>query len=258
MARTRYGVSDTDDLQRFSAGVTSTLAAAVARGAFQQPELVPTEAETAGPAPIYSVPPLRAKRALDITAAFLLLVMLAPFLGAIAVAIRLQGGPALYGHRRMGLGLREFHCLKFRTMHVDGDKMLADLLANDPDARREWRETRKLRNDPRVTWLGRLLRKSSLDELPQLVNVLRGEMSLVGPRPVVRDELDQYYGPAAAAYALVRPGITGLWQVSGRSDTTYRTRVALDTEYVANVSLRRDVSILLRTLVVVARGRGAV
>ena len=257
LSRPRLGFPEADVLQHFSSGVSSTLAMAASE-TVAAPDAMPAEEARHSVPVVFSVPEMRAKRAMDATAAFVLLALLAPLLAVIAFAIRLQGGPVLYGHRRLGRGLREFRCLKFRTMRTDGDEVLARLLDSDPEARREWRETRKLRDDPRVTRLGRLLRRTSLDELPQLINVLRGEMSLVGPRPVVREELDEHYGAAAAAYALVRPGITGLWQVSGRSDTTYRTRVALDTEYVATMSLANDAMILLRTVGVVLRGLGAV
>lgn len=245
---------DADTLRHFSSEVTASVAAA------GQPLLRerPSAEHRAPAARVFSVREPWAKRGIDVVAAFWLLVMLAPLLMLIALAIRLQGGPALYGHRRVGRNLRAFQCLKFRTMRTDGDAVLARLLDEDADARREWRETRKLRNDPRVTRLGRLLRRTSLDELPQLINVLQGEMSLVGPRPVVREELDRHYGPAAAAYALVRPGITGLWQVSGRSDTSYSARVAFDTEYVATMSMRLDFAILFRTIAVVLARRGAV
>lgn len=252
LSRPRLGFPEADVVQHFSTVVSSSLATATAEG------IAPPDLGARQSGAVFSAPVLRTKRVLDATAAICLLVALAPLLVLIAAAIRMQGGPILYGHRRLGRGLREFRCLKFRTMRTDGDEVLARLLETDPAARREWRETRKLRNDPRVTPLGRLLRRTSLDELPQLFNVLRGEMSLVGPRPVVREELDQHYGVAAAAYALVRPGITGLWQVSGRSDTSYRTRVALDTEYVMTMSLKRDASILLRTVAVVLLRRGAV
>ena len=144
-------------------------------------------------------------------------------------------------------------------MRPDADRILAELLARDPSARAEWEATRKLRRDPRVTRIGRLLRATSLDELPQMINVFRGDMSLVGPRPVVQDELDQHYSPALAVndYLSVRPGVTGLWQVSGRSNTGYRERVALDSDYARNPSLLRDLKILVLTVVVVLRCRGA-
>jgi exopolysaccharide production protein ExoY len=198
------------------------------------------------------------KRVVDLLGATIGLLLLAPVLLMIALAVRWDGGPALYAHRRVGRGGKEFGCLKFRTMVPDADAVLAALLASSAEARAEWKATQKLRRDPRVTRVGRLLRATSLDELPQLFNVLRGEMSLVGPRPVVRAELDTFYGPSGAAhYMAVRPGITGLWQVSGRSGTSYAVRVALDVAYVSDMSLRQDVAILLRTLRVVLRRDGA-
>jgi exopolysaccharide production protein ExoY len=142
-------------------------------------------------------------------------------------------------------------------MVTDADRRLAALLAANPAARAEWEAQRKLRRDPRVTWIGRILRASSLDELPQLLNVLRGEMSLVGPRPVLAGELAAHYGAAAGHYLSIRPGITGLWQVSGRSDTSYAARVALDVSYASNPSLLADLRILLRTPAVVLLRRGA-
>jgi lipopolysaccharide/colanic/teichoic acid biosynthesis glycosyltransferase len=157
----------------------------------------------------------------------------------------------------VGRGGALFGCLKFRSMVIDSEARLAELLARDPAARAEWEATRKLKRDPRVTSVGRFLRASSLDELPQLINVLRGEMSLVGPRPVIQAELEQHYGAAAAHYMSVRPGITGLWQVSGRNDTTYEQRVRLDVSYVARASFAEDLRILLATPVAVLRRRGA-
>lgn len=198
-----------------------------------------------------------AKRTLDILLAGCVLIVLSPLFLFVAGAIRLSGaGPALYVHERVGLGGRKFHCLKFRTMHVEGDRILAAHLARFPEAHAEWQEKRKLRNDPRVTPLGRVLREYSVDELPQLLNVLRGDMSLVGPRPVVEAELSRY-GAAAEHYLVARPGITGLWQVSGRSDTGYAERVDFDVRYVARWSLVGDVLILLRTIPAVLGARGS-
>ncbi|MEL6643462.1 MAG: sugar transferase [Pseudomonadota bacterium] len=197
------------------------------------------------------------KRAVDIVCAATILIVLSPLLLFTAAAIRLSGaGPAFYGHERVGLGGQTFRCLKFRTMHLDGDRILRDHLARCPDANKEWHDTRKLRQDPRVTPLGRVLREYSVDELPQLVNVLRGDMSLVGPRPVVAAELSRY-GAAARHYVTARPGITGLWQVSGRSDVGYAERVAYDVRYVTGWSLLGDVVILLRTLPAVLGAKGS-
>lgn len=197
------------------------------------------------------------KVAFDRTAAVLGLVLLLPLLLMVAGLIWLRDpGPVLYAHPRVGRGGRVFRCLKFRTMVRNGDEVLARHLAADPEAAREWEETRKLRHDPRVTLLGRRLRKSSIDELPQLLNVVRGEMSLVGPRPIVEAEA-HYYGAAMRDYTAVRPGLTGLWQVGGRSDTSYAERVRLDQSYVRNRSLWLDLKIILRTVVVVVKGRGS-
>jgi Undecaprenyl-phosphate galactose phosphotransferase WbaP len=198
-----------------------------------------------------------AKRALDIIGAGVGLVLLAPFFLIVALMVRADGGPAFFAHQRVGRGGKLFGCLKFRSMVVDSQARLESLLANDPVARAEWEATRKLKNDPRITRIGRFLRSTSLDELPQLINVLRGEMSLVGPRPVQEAEIDRYYGASAAHYMAVRPGITGLWQVSGRSETSYESRVALDVAYVSRPSLLADISILLRTPVAVLSRRGA-
>lgn len=189
------------------------------------------------------------KRALDIAIAGTALALLAPVMAAVAVAIRFtgSGGPALYAHPRIGQGGRTFNCLKFRTMATDGDQILERHLALNPAARREWEETRKLTNDPRITPLGHILRKTSLDELPQLINVLRGDMSCVGPRPIVAAELARY-GVHARHYLKARPGLTGVWQTQGRSSTDYKTRVAMDTLYVRKWSLLRDLKILLATI----------
>lgn len=197
------------------------------------------------------------KRALDILGAGTLLLLAAPVFLLLMLLVRADGGPALYAHERVGRGGRRFGCLKFRSMVTDSQARLDALLAADPEARAEWEATRKLRDDPRVTRTGRFLRATSLDELPQLINVLRGEMSLVGPRPVVAAELAAHYGAAAEDYLSVRPGITGLWQVSGRSETSYAARVALDAQYAANLSVWTDLGILLRTPVVVLSRRGA-
>lgn len=188
------------------------------------------------------------KRTLDVTAAFFGLLFLAPALLTVALLIKLSdGGPAIYSHPRLGRQGRIFKCLKFRSMRVDAQERLAQLLLADPLAAKEWRETQKLRQDPRVTALGRFLRKTSIDELPQLWNVLMGEMSLVGPRPITRAELERY-GRDRRYYLLVRPGLTGLWQVSGRSNASYDLRVSLDRRYVERWTFLGDVGILLKTV----------
>jgi lipopolysaccharide/colanic/teichoic acid biosynthesis glycosyltransferase len=197
------------------------------------------------------------KRMLDILGAGLMLLAALPAFLVIAVLVRLDGGRVFYAHERIGRRGRSFGCLKFRSMVPDADRRLAALLERDAFARAEWEATRKLKNDPRITWIGRFLRASSLDELPQLINVLKGEMSLVGPRPVQASELAAFYGAAAQHYMSVRPGITGAWQVSGRSDTSYAQRVALDVAYASNPSLLADLRILLRTPMAVLARRGA-
>ena len=190
-------------------------------------------------------------------AATLLLILLSPVLAIVALLIwRRDGGPVLFTHYRVGHEGKLFRCLKFRTMLRNSEQLLADLLRNDPQARAEWERDHKLDNDPRVTRIGRFLRRTSLDELPQLLNVLRGEMNLVGPRPITVAELTRY-GGVRWHYLSVRPGITGLWQISGRNNTTYDERVALDRRYVEQRSFWLDVGILLKTLRAVAVREGA-
>jgi exopolysaccharide production protein ExoY len=198
------------------------------------------------------------KRAFDFVSALTGLLVLSPALITIAFLIWAQdGGAALYGHKRIGRRGVTFKCWKFRSMVLDGDKVLAAHLAADPMAQKEWAATQKLTDDPRVTRLGRFLRKTSLDELPQLWNVLVGQMSVIGPRPIVRSELDRY-GKDRRYYLLVRPGITGLWQVSGRSSTTYARRVQLDRLYVENWSYAQEAEIMIRTPLAVFKGEGAI
>jgi undecaprenyl-phosphate galactose phosphotransferase len=197
-----------------------------------------------------------AKSVLDVTVASLALLVLLPLFLVISVLIKLDGGPVFFAHARLGSRGRSFNCLKFRTMVQDSEDVLARLLAEDPAAAREWAATQKLRHDPRVTWIGRVLRKTSLDELPQLINVVRLEMSLVGPRPIVSREIGRY-ADDISYYFETRPGITGLWQISGRNDTTYARRVELDRWYVKNWTIGHDISILLRTIPAVLSGRGA-
>lgn len=196
------------------------------------------------------------KRGFDTALVVPMLVALAPAFLILMLLVRRDGGPAFYGHPRVGRDGRRFHCLKFRTMVTDSDAVLRDLLARDPAARAEWDRDFKLKNDVRITRVGQFLRRTSLDELPQLWNVLRGEMSLVGPRPVVEKELERY-GPEVRYYLMAKPGITGLWQVSGRSDVDYAKRVSLDVSYVKQWSPMLDCGILLRTVGVVMRREGA-
>jgi len=196
------------------------------------------------------------KGVFDQVVAALLLVLFAPLMLTLGLLARLDGGPALYSHTRIGANGQTFGCLKFRTMVTDADSVLQRVLAEDPVAAREWEATQKLRNDPRITAVGRFLRRSSLDELPQLLNVLRGEMSLVGPRPIVKAEIARY-GENIDYYYEAKPGLTGLWQVSGRNDTSYERRVRLDVWYVRNWTLWHDVAILLKTIPAVFLQRGA-
>lgn len=194
---------------------------------------------------------------IDISISLAILVFIAPLLFVIALAIYLQdGGPVVFAHRRVGRSGRHFYCLKFRSMAVDAEQRLADLLANDPVAREEWARDHKLKNDPRITKLGHFLRRSSLDELPQLFNVLRGDMSLVGPRPIVDAEVPKY-GRRFQCYCAVKPGITGLWQVSGRNDVSYRSRVAMDCAYAKSKSVGFDLWILAATIPAVLLRRGS-
>ncbi len=201
--------------------------------------------------------PVETPRAFEVIVAALALVFLLPLLLLVALSIWLgDGGPPLFRHTRLGQGGRSFGCLKFRTMVTDAELRLAELLQRDLAARAEWEATQKLSKDPRVTPLGRFLRASSVDELPQLINVIRGEMSLVGPRPIV-DAERPFYGRRFEAYARVRPGISGLWQISGRSDTSYRRRVACDVVYVRRRGLATDLKVLVLTIPAVLAARGA-
>jgi len=199
----------------------------------------------------------RGKRAFDVAAALAMCVLFAPVaLGAGALVWRQSGRPVVFKHRRIGLGGKSFKVYKFRSMVKDADARLAELLKADPEAAEEWAESHKLKNDPRVTAIGRFLRKTSLDELPQIINVLKGEMSLVGPRPVVAEELEKY-GASLPYYLSCKPGLTGLWQVSGRSDVSYAERVAMDVQYAGEQSLLGDVLIALKTAKVLVSHRSA-
>jgi lipopolysaccharide/colanic/teichoic acid biosynthesis glycosyltransferase len=187
-------------------------------------------------------------RVLDVLIALAALVFFAPLMLLVAAAIKVQdGGPVTFGHTRIGRHGRTFQCLKFRSMVEDAEIRLQQLLAQDAGARHEWESAQKLRRDPRVTPLGHLLRKSSLDELPQFINVLRGEMSIVGPRPIVAAEIARY-GRAFRYYKAIRPGITGLWQTSGRSNISYRRRVAMDVLYAKRRSFGLYLYVLLKTI----------
>lgn len=186
-----------------------------------------------------------------------ILVAVLPFLVVLSVVLYINDpGPIFYRHRRLGFRGRYFDCIKFRTMKVDGDAILREHLRTCPAARSEWEETRKLRHDPRVTQVSAVIRKLSLDEFPQLINVVRGEMSIVGPRPIVEAEVERY-GRHFEHYCLVRPGLTGLWQTSGRSDTSYQQRVRLDVTYVARKGLLLDIWLIFKTVPAVVLARGS-
>lgn len=196
-----------------------------------------------------------AKRMFDVTVASVMIVAFLPVFLLIAAMILWTGNRPSYRHTRVGRNGVAFGCLKFRTMVADGDRILQETLRADPAARREWEQHRKLSDDPRIIpGIGNLLRRSSLDELPQLFNVLSGQMSIVGPRPIMRSELEKY-GPHAQQYLSVKPGLTGPWQVGGRSETTYAERVKMDVWYVENASLRTDLAIFLRTVGLFASAR---
>lgn len=188
----------------------------------------------------------KAKRVADLLLAVLLLPVLLPVIAVLYVLTRLDGGPGFFGHRRIGENNKEFKCWKIRSMVHNAEAVLEEYLANNPEAKAEWERDFKLTNDPRITKLGRILRETSLDELPQIWNVLRGEMSFVGPRPVTAVELEKYQG-YEWCYLSVKPGITGLWQVSGRNDVDYAERVQLDMQYATNRSMVGDFSIIFRT-----------
>jgi len=188
------------------------------------------------------------KRLLDVVMSLTALLLLFPLMLAAAAAIKLtMGGPVLFCQPRIGANGKRFFCYKFRTMRPNAEAILQDILSRDPAKAREWAETRKLRQDPRITRLGRYLRCSSVDELPQLLNVLRGDMSCIGPRPIVDQELEPY-GVHAREYLAARPGMTGLWQVSGRNNLSYARRVEIDTSYVRNWSLWLDIKIIVLTI----------
>ena len=199
------------------------------------------------------------KMLFDLILSCILLVILSIPMAIIAIIIKLNSsGPAIFSQSRIGKNNKPFKCFKFRTMYDDADKRLSDLLENNSDAINEWNNSWKLRNDPRVTKIGKFLRETSLDELPQIFNVLKCDMSLVGPRPVTKKEIDEYYKDQAKLCFGVNPGITGLWQVSGRSNTSYDYRITLDSWYVRNWNLWLDIVILFKTVRVVLKREGAV
>jgi undecaprenyl-phosphate galactose phosphotransferase len=198
------------------------------------------------------------KMLFDITFSIISMPFLFPVIGIIGIIIRLETpGPAIYAHDRIGKNGRTFRCYKFRTMYRDAEEKLKEILDKNEAVRNEWENTWKLRDDPRITRVGRFLRKTSLDELPQIFNVLKREMSLVGPRPVTQEEIGKHYRESAKLCLGVLPGITGLWQVSGRTDTSYEYRVKLDAWYIMNWSLWLDIAIIFKTIRVVLKTEGA-
>lgn len=198
------------------------------------------------------------KRSFDLLSVVVILAIFGWLMLILAVAVRMSSGKGvIYGHTRIGRDGKAFQCYKFRSMVANSDEVLRHLLATDPEAKAEWERDFKLKNDPRITTVGRFIRKTSLDELPQLWNVIKGEMSIVGPRPVVQAEFDRYYGDAKQHYLSVPPGLTGLWQVSGRSDLDYEQRVKLDMDYVDNWNVFSDFMIVMRTVKVIFARSGA-
>ncbi|MCF8120552.1 MAG: sugar transferase [Deltaproteobacteria bacterium] len=204
-------------------------------------------------------PDSTAKRYFDVVFSVVFLLLTLPVTLLIALLIKLEdGGPIFYGHQRIARAGAPFDCLKFRTMHVNADKKLQEILECDPQARAEWKQTFKLKNDPRITKIGRFLRKTSLDELPQFINVLKGDMSVVGARPIVAEELEDYYKENGALYCSLKPGVTGPWQVGKRSDTEdYEERVRLDSAYAVEHTFLSDLKIIWKTVWSVVRGKGA-
>lgn len=198
-----------------------------------------------------------AKRAFDIALILCSLPLTLPVCLLTALFVKLTSpGPVLYGHKRVGLNGKEFKCWKFRSMYIDADKQLKKILKENPEMKKQWDRDRKLENDPRVTPFGKFIRKTSLDELPQLINIFVGQMSFIGPRPVMQDELKRY-GKKADYILSVLPGLSGMWQTSGRSDTAYEDRVTLDAYYIQNWSIWLDIWILIKTVWVVLCGKGA-
>jgi len=198
------------------------------------------------------------KRTFDIAVAIAALIFFAPLIAVFSVMIRIADGhPAVFAQHRRGKNGKMFRCYKLRSMIPNATEELKTLLANDLNARREWNMTQKLQDDPRITRIGKFIRKTSIDELPQFINVLKGDMSIVGPRPIVESEVSKY-GSQIASYDAVKPGITGLWQVSGRSGTSYSARVELDSKYARDRNFWSDVKIVIMTIPAVLFSRGAV
>ncbi len=199
------------------------------------------------------------KALFDYLVALIGLILALPLMIFIALLIKLEdGGPVFFYHDRVGARGRRFKLIKFRTMHVDAEERLKELLESDPKLREEWEANYKLKDDPRVTRIGKFLRKTSLDELPQLINVLKGEMSLIGPRPVTEEEFRKFYAHVSHLYASVKPGLTGFWQVEARNDCeSYEKRVEMDVYYIENMSFFFFFKILLETFWIVITTRGA-
>lgn len=245
--------NDGDGLKRRKSARARTQAASWRPGFLARNEQNAEARPAATHPPVGGLP----KRLTDIAGASAALLLALPLMLLCILAIKLSSrGKVFFAHPRIGFNGDTFPCLKFRSMYADAAERLEQILASDPAARAEWDENQKLTNDPRVTPVGAFLRRTSLDELPQFINVLLGHMSLVGPRPIVRAEAPRY-GTVYADYIKARPGITGLWQVSGRSDTGYGQRVELDAAYVSGWSLAGDVRILFRTVIVVIKQKGA-
>lgn len=198
------------------------------------------------------------KRLFDISFSLFVLILTAPLMAFIALAIRFSSkGKIVYAHTRIGRGGKPFQCYKFRTMYPDADLRLKDILNHCPLMKIEWDETHKLKNDPRVTPIGKFLRRTSLDEFPQFWNVLKGDLSVVGPRPVVEYEITKHFGSKAYKILSIRPGLTGLWQVSGRSDLSYSTRIKLDEQYVDSHSFLLDLKLIIKTVHTLCFSKGA-
>lgn len=196
------------------------------------------------------------KRSLDIFGSLIGLMISLPLFIGLFFWIKQDGGPALFGSKRIGKNGKEFTCWKFRSMAVDAESKLQNILDNDPEAKEIWETHRKLKNDPRVTLVGKILRKTSVDELPQLWNIFCGQMAIVGPRPILPDETTFFKTDQYKLYCSVRPGVTGLWQVSGRNDTSFERRVYLDSWYVRNWSIWHDIVIIFKTFTAVLCKRG--
>ncbi len=206
----------------------------------------------------FKVKSIPIKRIFDVLFSLLALAICSPLFVIIALAIRFTSkGKVIFTQDRIGRGGRTFKCLKFRTMYPDAEKRLKMIFERHPQLKLEWEKQHKLKNDPRITRVGAFLRKTSLDELPQFWNVLKGDLSVVGPRPVVHEEIVKHYGMKAAKILSIRPGITGMWQVSGRSDTSYSTRIKLDEKYVDNHSISLDLKLILRTIPKIVKTQGA-